>query len=388
MSQVAFLPSPAPVGRSRPLRPNAFPEPVLGKGNAPQVQSLKVNGYGRKRLAAGGMKAASLCGLSLLSPEAGAEWQLIRGDQERVTGRRMCGNPCCCPECARITADARVAVLQPQVSDYVTAGRLPYVVSLTIRHELGDTLAALNEILFRAWRAFTSSQVFRQYRAEFSRGWDYTYSAVSGHHPHFHMVLLPFPGTDGDVMWRELRELWLRCVSRAGGSAESGGQDCQLARDADAVAAYSNKTSFGLVEVNSGAVKRRSKNYTIADITGLTECGGPFFCELYEEIVRATKDRRLFTVSRGLSLSEVPEGVEARTPEVPAVELVTFFSTKALRRFMWRREEFSALLSFRESEPIRFVLAVRSLMALLPKNSYRIGPVQYECSAEVLELPY
>lgn len=291
------------------------------------------------------MKGAACCGMktptgiATLKRGYGAE-----GNGSTLSGVSSCGSPWLCPVCGPKIAANRARDLAPQFNKLMGQGWTVWLITLTLRHEKGEALADLFDVLAKGWNRFRSGKAFVSLRDraggfEYVRGYDLTHGK-NGWHPHLHLVVALGPGAgDGKDAAAAVLERWKGCLSALKREALDRGLDCQPARNPAAAAAYAmtlagiskhadRKTKaltpeqakkaaqvgFSTVaEATAAAAKRgwADGGETAADLREKAVAGNRRAFALFAEYARATKGRRAVVVSQGLKLQEEQEAATA-----------------------------------------------------------------------------
>lgn len=130
---------------------------------------------------------------------------------QHVSGISHCGSVFC-PSCGP-------SIRAHRSRELVELCRLVPVVRMltfTIRHQRGESLGDLMDILEKAIRDFWSNTRKSFLPVGKVRAYECTYG-VNGWHPHFHV--LAFFESEPDIDIQALQTAWVRSVDRAGGSA-------------------------------------------------------------------------------------------------------------------------------------------------------------------------
>jgi len=146
-----------------------------------------------------------------------------------VTRLSWAGNETCaavwvCPECSRLIRSRR-AVELGQLDEW--AGDGARLVSLTIAHRRGDSLAELLAGLANAWRRVCMGAPWRRFRERcrivgYVRAAEVTHGDAYGWHPHLHVVMIGGPGWERDRIGGRTAAEWLSHRWRAAVVAELG----------------------------------------------------------------------------------------------------------------------------------------------------------------------
>lgn len=246
-------------------------------------------------------------------------------------GLSTCGSVWCCPVCAaKIAAKRKTEVMQ--VCEYALGqGCEVSLLTLTMRHHRGQSLRELWDALAYAWAAVTSGRPWLRFCEKaglvgYIKATEVTYGEQYGWHVHLHVlvitrqsVYIPIPTrhskTRGDYDYRcpddIIAERWTRSLARKGieSVADQGGLDWDVARDAEAAAAYVAK--FGQKarpadrissELTLGAYKQaRRGNRTPWQVLEDLICYGlADDYDIWQEYEQVSAGRRALTWSHGL----------------------------------------------------------------------------------------
>ena len=246
-------------------------------------------------------------------------------------GLSTCGSVWCCPVCAaKIAAKRKTEVMQ--VCEYaLDQGCEVSLLTLTMRHHRGQSLRELWDALAYAWAAVTSGRPWLRFCEKsglvgYIKATEVTYGEQYGWHVHLHVlvitrqsVYIPIPTrhskTRGDYDYRcpddIIAERWARSLARKGieSVADQGGLDWDVARDAEAAAAYVAK--FGQKarpadrissELTLGTYKQaRRGNRTPWQVLDDLICYGlADDYDIWREYEQVSAGRRALTWSHGL----------------------------------------------------------------------------------------
>ncbi len=277
-----------------------------------------------------------------------------------ASGLFRCSSLWACPTCApRIRAERGGEIAQAIEAHVRGGGSLLLLLTLTVPHRQGDSLAWLIRGLFDAYRRLLQHRGFREVfrralgceaRGAFAsiRVVEVTYSDTAGFHPHLHALLFlseqpSRSGFDEAEVW--LRKHWPAAAVAEGLRRPSGSIGSDLRRASGSkLARYVTKLTKevrGLAaEVAHGDMKRRS----VWDLLDRANSGDANARKLWREYEQATKDARMMWWSPGLcerlgvrrggsaALAAQREGDPAEEPEV-----VAYFEDEAWREVSRRR---------------------------------------------------
>lgn len=247
--------------------------------------------------------------------EGGVVLRLTGGASGRAAGFAglvHCGSPWSCPTCARKIGARRAEEIRAVVEAAGAAGGQAALVTLTLRHHRGHSLADGWDALRYAWSRVTSGKAYQTERERFGiEGWCCAVEVTHGEHgwhPHAHILVI-FDGPVSAEMTAQLGVRWFvrweRALARRGFSAlyDGGGLDTRLvAMTADSPGALGQYLSKITHEVTGGYVKdgrygNRSPFAVLRDglATGLADD-----LDLWWEFECVAWSRRQLTWSGGL----------------------------------------------------------------------------------------
>jgi len=172
-----------------------------------------------------------------------------------VAGLQTCGSVWACPCCASKVGIGRTDETEAAIQSWAGSGGSFYLLTVTMQHHQGQTLADLWDGVSDAWRRFgKDGSVLRTLdalgKAGVHRTTEVTYGAF-GWHVHLHVLYFVTgrPGADtAAAAGGRLISRWIAAVEAAGFKALSVGQDWKaLQGNADAlaqVAGYLHKTEY------------------------------------------------------------------------------------------------------------------------------------------------
>lgn len=247
-------------------------------------------------------------------------------------GLLRCGSVWECPVCAMQIRAERGDELKRAVHAW-GSGNVA-MLSLTVRHGLGNDLRATRQGLADAFRRLIRGKPWTSFRAKYGiefhvRAVEVTYGS-HGWHPHLHALLfleVPLNADDLEAAtgWLQLR--WQHCVRRALGSdfvPNEHGVDLRYTKRAD----YLAKFSFELVD--PGSKRGRGTNRTPLQIAQSVASGNSADDEqLWVAYCAGMRGAKMLTWSKGLraavdldvekSDEELVAGEEQQEAEVVAV---------------------------------------------------------------------
>jgi len=208
------------------------------------------------------------------------------------------------------------------------------MLSLTVRHGLGDDLRATRRGIAAAFRRLIRGRPWprfcKKYRIEFHvRALEVTHG-LHGWHPHLHALLfleIPLSPAELDAATTWLHERWRNCVRRALGSEfvpNEHGVDLRASKRADYLA------KFSLELVDPGTKRGRAGNRTPIQIAVSAATGKcPDDEALWVAYCAGMRGAKMLTWSEGLRAAveldvekhdeEIVEGEEQKEAEIVAV---------------------------------------------------------------------
>lgn len=254
------------------------------------------------------------------------------GDGKRLAafeGHETCSSAWVCPVCSsKIRARRGAEVHQGLEKWFSEDGHSAMLVTVTVRHHMGDPLDGLLRGMASAWRKLVGSRRYRKFCEAngvigYIRALEITYGR-NGWHPHHHMLLL----VDGvvneavaEALRRLLLQLWSSAVEHEGlGVPNEHAVDVKpIGRDWQRVAAdYVTKIVEGFSAEVTGSENKSARDGNIVPFQ-LLDDDDPESVRAWREYAEATKGRRCIWWSRGLR-DKLGLGVEATDDEVMNTE--------------------------------------------------------------------
>jgi hypothetical protein len=242
------------------------------------------------------------------------------GGRAHMVGVLRCGNVHTCPTCRATIAGVRRDEVKRAVEWHGHEG--VRMVTLTLRHGMGDDLRQLRRGLANAWRKFASGAPWLRAKAEWGlvgsiRALEVTYGR-NGFHPHLHVLLLVRDGAAVDRSTEWIVTRWQNCVRDTLGPSHVPDDEhgAELTRCNAKAGDYITK--LGL-EVSDGGTKAgRAGRLSVwqlgrkaARLRGqqATDDAAP---QAWREFVRGIRGARQLTWSRGLKKAA---GIEERSDQ-------------------------------------------------------------------------
>ena len=298
-------------------------------------------------------------------------------------GLLSCGSVWECPVCASQIRAERATELQSAVEAWGPS--CVAMLSLTVRHGLGDDLRAVRAGVANSFRRVINGVPWKRFSSKFGlkhsvRALEVTHGALHGWHPHLHVLLFFEKALDEQqsreaIAWLSAR--WAECVRRAlgdGFTPNDHGVDLRASRRSD----YLIKSVWELVDPGSkrGRVQNRTPLQIAADVVKL---GEPADVALWKSFCSGMRGAKMLTWSRGMRAAlgigtEKPDEVLVEGEEQAEAETVAVIDGCAWDRVRDRRGLACAILEAAELAPSAAACfeALRQLMRG-PERS-RCGP--------------
>jgi Replication protein len=237
-----------------------------------------------------------------------------------LAGLVTCGSVWVCPVCSRKIAARRALEVGSVVAAAVSEGFTVVLVTLTLRHRMGQPLGPLWDAVSDCWEAATKGRPWRASAASlglvgFTRSAEVTYGS-NGWHPHTHALLIMRAGvTDAELEQSigGLIDRWgARAVWRGLAAPLPGVQDWRRVASSDVatVTEYLSKThkdvdpsTIGLELTHTQSKSARTAYSTRSMwevLEGAVTLGLAADVGVWREFETASKGRRALVWSRGL----------------------------------------------------------------------------------------
>lgn len=248
----------------------------------------------------------------------------VEGDKvtSGYEGLAKCGSAWSCPMCARTIEARRREEIRHIVQGARADGLQIAMLTMTLRHKDGQSLAKLLDVSGKGYRSVMDSRAVRNRLKELGLDGYVRVLEINvgrnGWHPHYHVVLLfdtELQGVVFDDALKELADAMFRTWSNKAkkeGLAKPMRDFFHIERiDAGDVSTYLTKKSFVPNEKNIEAVGFEMAGRTVKDARGesrtpwdvfadFTDTGDLDDLDLWHEYEGATKGKRSITFSRGL----------------------------------------------------------------------------------------
>jgi len=306
------------------------------------------------------------CGMSGRDRES-VDLVLRSGNKPGVNGVIFCDSPWLCPSCAPKRAGERVDRISNVFDAAEAKGGTVVFVTLTVRHERGQSLADLKKMVQSACADARRGAPWERAKKRFNivgviSSPEVTYGDKTGWHFHLHiaLVLLPFEGEmiepktsvergqqakklveRGQQAGEWLIDRYMNYIRLMGGSCDRKGQDVQSLIRRDDLAKYVAKGSADWEIASAGATKLGIKGNTPWDLAARSARGDHVAAGLFKEYAAVMPGTRSCVVSAKLAAilgiqsaddSENPSVQEVESDDVKIMELATSKWNRLLRR--------------------------------------------------------
>lgn len=248
------------------------------------------------------LRVSSEVGVSVVAAESIAHYANLQ----------TCGSVWACPVDSAKIRFQRAGEVITILSGHLAQGGGALFSTMTAPHNQTESLSHCLSDTADAWKKMQGSRPWKRLVAEFHldgmiRAAEVTRSDANGWHAHLHVAVLTSERLEPLEILRfesALYELWCRAILRQGRGKPSRrhGVDVRPITDGDGLGAYLTKVEGVAKELTRADRKRgRHESRTPAQILSDARLfGDRADRELYREYERATKGRRMLTMSRGL----------------------------------------------------------------------------------------
>lgn len=221
------------------------------------------------------------------------------------SGLERCGSIWACPVCSAVIRGRRAAEIQHAVDEHRKTGGAVVMVTLTLRHKVGDPLQVGLDASLKGWHRLTKGRQWRRIRARLGlvgaiRALEVTVGR-NGWHPHAHALLFLSAELQLDQVAEledELADLWPPIVTKLGARTpdrKHGVKVTAVGSAADYLAKVQEHDRAGL-ELARGDLK----NGRAGSLMPFELLDRRYGRALWLEYVAATHGRRAITWSQGL----------------------------------------------------------------------------------------
>lgn len=264
-------------------------------------------------------------------------------------GLAYCGGAWVCPLCASKIMARRAADLGAAVDKWHERGGRVYMITFTLRHQRGQTLAFLLQAMNDAQRDMRSSGGWARLAswadlAGTVGAREMTHGYRNGWHPHIHMLFFTRKSLSKDaltVLEGKLFHAWARCLKKYGLDAtKEYGIDIKEADSAvkDYVTKCAKTWSISQEMVSQLTKEGRRGNRSPQQLLMLYARGDAYAGKLFKEYAAATRRKRPLFWSQGLR-EEIfgPNSKEETDEEILASETASAEEVVELTREQWSR---------------------------------------------------
>jgi len=233
-------------------------------------------------------------------------------------GVAICGSVWQCPVCSARISAGRAAELVEATETFIAAGGSPRLLTFTIPHKAGESLAELVEVLNRARRSWMRDGSVRRALAGCGMvghvtGLEATYGHGSSWHPHLHTLLLL--NDPGGLNHPALMLAWQRITAKLGRPASlAHGLDI---RGGSAAAAYLAKLGLE-VALAVRKLGRGADRFGVWQLLEESRTGSAWAGHAFREFAEAMKGRHHLRWSPGLKaqlgIADVDDQTLAEAP--------------------------------------------------------------------------
>ena len=212
-----------------------------------------------------------------------------------------------CPVCGRQIARTRCGEVRRGAVEWLRSGGSLAMITLTVRHRAGDSLAVLDKGLSDAMEIMARNGTVRRLLRSAGmvgriRSYEVQYGQVNGFHPHRHnLYFLARPLTkDEEII---LKSAWFSAVQSSGLDASwEVGLNCRscdgnIGDYLSKVSSISSEMTLGNLSKDDGA---RSGHYSPLQLLGLAARGQSWAGEAYVDEVLTLRGKHWVNWSRGL----------------------------------------------------------------------------------------
>lgn len=241
--------------------------------------------------------------------------ELHRHWHSYMTGLQMCGLRWVCPVCTAKRAEEDRRAVNDGLSAARDRGLYPVMLTFTTRHHRdeapADVFAGIKKAEQRIKRLKPWERL-SQRSAGYVRVLEWTYQDASGHHPHFHSVMLIRAESEEEAIAqaRTLQPSYMRQLAKAGrdGTSKAAWKHSFQVQGASAVGDYITK--WGVAEELTGAQRKDGGGLTPWQLLRLSRTASgdkgkadkaerARYASIWWEIIQATKHKAQLYKSEG-----------------------------------------------------------------------------------------
>ena len=248
----------------------------------------------------------------------------LRSGRAHFHGLLRCGSVWECPTCSAAIRAERAKEVEAVVVWHRTNGGSPYLLSLTVRHGLGDDLKPLRAGVASAWKRFQAGAPWKRFKQRFGmrgsvRALEVTVGP-NGFHPHIHVLLLLKPLTPSEESAARLllAERWKNVVLATLGMdalpSDAHGSDFRLCAKAN----YLTKLGLGMeLTAPVGKSGRGTNRSPLQVLTDFANTGDESDALLWQKCCAGMRGARMLTWTSGLRAAA---GLTAEQSDIEIVE--------------------------------------------------------------------
>jgi Replication protein len=303
--------------------------------------------------------------------------QILKGKEHKkafYSGLQVCASPWHCPVCSAKISERRREELRRALVQAKKLGLKVMLLTLTIRHGIGDDVNAITDKMLKAWRNVNSGtragkELHKQIGFKGSiRAIEVTHGGDNGFHPHIHALLFLDSDVSTTTVQAGYSALWQVACPRVGLPAPSDARGCRV-DDNRGAGLYVSK--WGL---ESEMVKGHTK--IAADGKGKTpwdllrawiEDNDEKSRDLFKVYADAFKGRRQLHWSIGLkallSIADMTDEELVNQQDEPAYVLAEL--TVEEWRAIYKNKKESAVLDIAENDPAGLMDFIKSFVFLV-----------------------
>jgi hypothetical protein len=197
------------------------------------------------------------CRVRRISPTV--QLQKMPGGNRKTSGVMSCGSVWACPVCSQRICSHRAEELKGCVKDWKG---LVSMLTLTVRHALGDDLRGIRKGVAAAWRRLWQGRKAKQLRAMFHvkhhvRALEVTHGA-NGWHPHLHVLMWCTADADAGAL-DFLREQWIAAVEKELGASAAPDWTHGVVHTPGGAGGYLAKFGLEVTHVHTKSGRRSSR---------------------------------------------------------------------------------------------------------------------------------
>ena len=241
--------------------------------------------------------------------------ELVKTDKGAVmpANTEFCGAVWRCPVCGGIIRRARGREIAEGLERWIAAGHGAVFITVTVRHQLGDPLAQLIDLMGDAWRRTVRGEPWKRIKQRtgwigYTRTLEITYGHdANGWHPHYHfLAYLDKPANEqvAAYLQSQITERFSKFLAKAGAVAHLPdavhGVDVRPVAANGAIGSLGKYVSKMASEMSAGDIKHGRLPAHLSPFQLLDITSKPWAVAAWREYVEATKGKRSIYYSRGM----------------------------------------------------------------------------------------